>query len=165
MSKPDKSVGPPEFKDSPRFHEREWRVQRIGWVVLILFLLTGALGLLGKGPMADDTIALTNGSLQFDRFARRHAPTEWVINYSQPPADGSLEFAIDSTFLSEFEVKAITPEPDTTEIKAGEVVFTFAAQSGGRIVFHLDPQTMGVSHGKLRFNDAEAIPLRQIIYP
>ena len=165
MSKPGKSAGPPSFEDSPRFYEREWLIQRIGWTVLVLFLLVGAAGLLGKGPMAHDSIALPSGTLGFERFARRHAPTEWVIDYSTAPSGGSFEFAISSAYLSKFEVKAITPEPEKTEMKAGEVSFTFAAQSDGRVVFHLDPQTMGIARGTIRIDDAAAIPLRQVIYP
>lgn len=166
MSKPGQTAGPPEFEDSPRFHEREWRVQRVGWAVLILFLLAGASGLLGKGPLAHETIALPNGTLELDRFARRHAPTQWVINLLETPAQGSLELAITAQYISEFEITAITPEPERTELKNGELVFTFAgAQSGGRIVMHLDPQEVGIFRGTVRISGARAIPVRQIIYP
>ena len=115
--------------------------------------------------MAHDSIALSHGTFEFDRFARRHAPTRWLIAYSQPSSDGNLKIAIDSRFMTEFEVKAITPEPAKTEIETGEIVFSFDAESAGRIVFHVDPQSMGVAQGTVRINDTEAISLRQIIYP
>lgn len=166
MSKPDETAGPPEFEDSPRFHEHEWRVQRIGWAILVLFLLAGASGVLGKGPLSHETIALPGGTLELDRFARRHAPTEWAIDLLQTPAQEDLELAITADYMSKFEIKAITPEPERTELKNGELVFIFAgAQSGGRIVMHLDPQEVGTLRGTVRMNGGDAIALRQLIYP
>jgi len=46
----------PERCDSEsdhRFHRNEWRLQRIGWVLVALFLVLAVAGLFGNGPLEE----------------------------------------------------------------------------------------------------------------
>ena len=53
------------------FQHREWRRERIGWVVIGLILLAGLLGLFGHHPFARATSQTAKGQLtvEYDRFA------------------------------------------------------------------------------------------------
>jgi hypothetical protein len=156
-----------EVQSEQQFHEREWAVQRFGWTLLALFLIAGISGVFGDGPLAHLSIASENGQIEFDRFARRHAPTEWAVSYRQNRNTSEmLELAIDAEYLRKFEVRAITPEPETTRITEGAVLFRFEAEgASGRVVLHVEPQQPGFVEGTFRLNDAPALTVRQIIYP
>ena len=64
---------------------RNWRVKRVGWVVLAILVLAGAAGLFGDGPLSS-TIRSANGlTLEFDRFVRRERPFTLKLNLVPPP--------------------------------------------------------------------------------
>src|SRR5688500_11374240 len=47
-----------------------WRVQRVGWVIMLLLVIGGLLGLFGKGPLAEHQVQTNGLTLDYDRFAR-----------------------------------------------------------------------------------------------
>lgn len=66
--------------------ERIWRVERIGWAVLAALLLWALLGGAGNGPLAHASLRDAGIVLDYERFARRGAPTELTLRW--PAADG-----------------------------------------------------------------------------
>ena len=54
-------VGDLEIDQDLRFQKREWAFERASWVVMALVVLAGLLGLLGRGPMSDQTAVSGDG--------------------------------------------------------------------------------------------------------
>jgi hypothetical protein len=156
-----------DFQGEQQFHEREWRVQRVGWALLSLLILAGLAGVFGGGPLARQSINSEYGQIESERFARRHSVTEWAITYRQNQnTSDSLTIAIDADYLHKFEVREITPEPDATQVAQGEVLFSFNTLGpSGRVLFHVEPQRPGIAEGSFRLNDSPALVVKQIIYP
>lgn len=155
------------FRSEQEFHEREWAIQRAGWVLLLALMAAAGAGVFGGGILARDSIAVADSHIEYDRFIRRNAATQWVVSPARNAApDGVLRLSIDSAFLEAFEVSSITPEPTRGMLFGDEVQFEFdvgAVRSS--IVFHIEAEQMGVHEGSFRLEAAPAVHVRQIVYP
>lgn len=84
-----------EIRQDQRFQQREWRLERIGWTLIALFVLAGLLGLLGPGPLSWATARSDGGlvEVEYQRF------THWV-------ADDTVEIRVapDAVGAGAFEV-------------------------------------------------------------
>jgi hypothetical protein len=67
------------FESELAFHQREWRLQRIGWGLLALFLLLALGGLFGDGPLSHSRDASAAGSVEYERFVRDGLATELIV--------------------------------------------------------------------------------------
>jgi hypothetical protein len=154
-----------DLQDEQHFHEREWATQRVGWGLLAILLLFGFAGAFGDGPLADKTIETPEGRIEFERFVRRNATTEWKITPQLGNTPQTVRVAIDSAFIDKFQIREITPKPTRELVAAGAVTFEFdAPTSSGRIVFHVEAQHIGRPIGTFRIGGASAV-VSQLIYP
>lgn len=156
-----------EFRAGETYHRREWFVQRVGWVLLFLLIMSACLGLLGHGPLAQRTLTTSSGVLEMDRFARREATTEWKIRPAGHfGADREFVIRISSAFLQRYEISAVDPEPVTTSLADRNVVLKFiVADPNGSIVFHVEPQHAGMNAGEVQLGDSEPLEVKQFVYP
>jgi hypothetical protein len=156
-----------EYEAEEIFHRREWVMQRIGWAILALLLLAACVGLLGNGPLARRHIAMAAGVLNVDRFVRRDANTEWKIaTRLAASATDKLEVRISSRFLERFRLAGITPEPRSQTASVDSVVFSFAALAPReQIVFHVEPQRVGISEGEFQIGGSQPVTVKQFVYP
>lgn len=65
---------------------REWRWQRVGWILLGGLVVAGLAGLLGDGPLSSTSSSSIDGAVQasFDRFLHRSAPTVVALRILTP---------------------------------------------------------------------------------
>ena len=61
--------------------EREWTIQRIGWLLMALVVVSALLGLFGAGPLSSRVIASRDGrfKLEYDRFERYQSPSRLLV--------------------------------------------------------------------------------------
>jgi hypothetical protein len=156
-----------EYQAEETFHKHEWLVQRVGWVGLAVVLAGACAGLLGNGPLSHHVIAVGEGILKIDRFARRDAPTVWVIEPAANllrPVDFKLE--ISASLLDRVKIEAITPAPRDQAATSDAVSFTFNALAPrSKIVFHVEPQNVGWIAGDFQLGDSQPVKVRQFVYP
>lgn len=50
-----------ELTEDFTFEQREWKVQRIAWLIMALLVLLGLLGLFGAGPMSSRNLISSDG--------------------------------------------------------------------------------------------------------
>jgi hypothetical protein len=146
------------------FHQREWRVQRLGWAIVAFFIAAACVGVFGNGPLAEQKIVVGDARLELDRFARRHAPAQWRITAKQAPHT-SLVVRINADFLNHYRITAISPPPTHTSLSVTHVTFEFDSEGGGDVVFHVDPEQVWISQGEFRIGDSAPIRVSQLVYP
>jgi hypothetical protein len=161
-------VGDLEHERDLTFQRREWRAQRIGWVVMVLLLLVGLSGILGSGPLSTATVA--SGPLQFDyaRFERRHAPTEVEVAIGQGAVrDEQVALWLSTDYLEAIEITSIMPEPEEVEVMGDRVVYHFAAEPAAeiRVVIALEHDEPGLTTGRVGLVDGEELAWWQVVYP
>jgi hypothetical protein len=157
-----------EYQAEETFHRREWHAQRIGWACLALLLMAGGVGLFGNGALAHRTISTHEGELQIDRFARRDAPTLWVIKLGADAVPEGIDFKlrISSALLQRVKIEAITPAPRDQAATANAILFTFHYLApNAQIVFHVEPQHVGWVQGDVQLGDSTPVKVRQFVYP
>jgi hypothetical protein len=153
------------------FQRREWRVQRVGWVVWSLILGAGLAGALGPGLWSGAASTAADGSLTvtYDRFVHYHQPTQLVL--ALQPADestGELQVAISQSLLDRLQIRSIEPEPDRMDLASDGMVLSYAPASGDppfRVALDVEFDRMGSSQGSIALVGSAPAAVEQFIYP
>lgn len=157
-----------DFRSELAFHEREWRLQRIGWAFIALVPLLALTGLFGSGPLSDVQVSVDGvGTLHYERFVRRGAHTVVTIEPSARGGSGQrVPVALASDYLEGFELEQITPEPVSTQLVAGRVIFEFERRgTAAAIAFHLQPERIGRHRTQVVVDSGPPLVMRQFTYP
>lgn len=158
--------------DGPRlddgFHERQWRVQRIGWAVMAALLLAALAGLMGNGPLARAEAASSSLRLAYQRVERLGARTsiEWELMDSGSRRD--LALWLNREYLEAFEITGIVPESSEDVVDERGTTFLFAGgPSAGRrhITFYLEPRHTGRVAGRAAAGGAAPVAFDQLVLP
>jgi hypothetical protein len=129
---------PPELRrieeDLP-YQRRTWRFERIGWVLMALFVLAALLGATGSGgPLVRVEATTPDGALRirYDRIQRQGAPTTLRFAARAAPPGGTLDLRLDRVFLDGWRLEPGVPVPTTAAAGPEGLRLRFAtAASGG----------------------------------
>jgi hypothetical protein len=149
------------------FQRREWLVQRIGWVLMALVIVAGALGLFGDGPLAQRKAANSALQIEYDSLLHRNAQTTWVLTVRAPPREGRYRLALDASWARQFRIDDIEPRPQSTAPDGGRWIYEFRSQEGRAtpILFHVEPRSIGRFEGSVQLEGAPPLAVTQFVYP
>lgn len=162
-------VGDLEGDRDLRFQEREWLVQRAGWLAMLAIIVAALLGLLGAGPLSSTTAETGPLQVQYSRFERRHAPAELEVSIAGIPADqDQVDLWLASDYLEHIEITSFIPEPESV-IEAGDRVvyrFNITNQAGLSLIrIALEPDDPGPSTGRIGVVGGPELEIWQFVYP
>jgi len=151
------------------FQRKEWRIQRVGWVVWTLVIVAGVIGLLGSGPMSRAELVAADGSLTiaYDRYLHYHHPTQLTLSVGKI-ADDELRIKLNRALLDRLQIQRIEPEPSQAELADDGVIYTFLQQPSARnakVILHVDYEHFGATHGTVEVVGHEPVTLKQFVYP
>jgi len=159
----------PERCDSDadhRFHRNEWRIQRIGWVLVALFLALAVAGLFGNGPISRVHAGNGTGQLDYQRFTRYGLTTDLVITPTAGKHDDVIRIEISSDYLEAFRLDHVTPDPVAVRLAGPNLVYEFASgEPGSSISFHINPQRLWRRSGTIRIDGGAPLDISQLTYP
>jgi hypothetical protein len=170
MSEPQR-VGSLEIVQDLSFQEREWRAQRIGWVVMALIVLAALLGLTGTGVFAGGTAGDETAPLEveYSRIAELDAPAHLDARIAADAATGeAVKLRLDRSYLDGVEIERITPLPDDVETTADQIVYEFRVDTPGapiEVSFDLRPSTFGVKQGSIGLTGGLVLDFTQLVLP
>ena len=149
---------------------RVWRAQRVGWTVLGLFVLAGVLGLWGGvGPLNSASAHAADRELtvHYPRFARYVGPTEFAVEVSAARARaGALELSIARSYIDQWEMYGISPQPDSEKARGEWMVYEFTlGEAATRIDFHGRPHLVGWLRGSARIDAGEPVAFATWVHP
>jgi hypothetical protein len=160
------SQQPDEFESERIFHEHEWRIQRIGWWLLTIFLALAFAGLFGNGPLSHASAHAAQGRVEYERFIRYGTPSEIVVTPTAGAAHGISRVEISSDYLEGFRIERITPEPASVSMSGPRLVYVFtAAGAGASISFDVDPQRLWSHRAVIRIDGGAPLEIWQLTYP
>ena len=155
-----------DFESELIFHEREWRVQRIGWVVLTIFLALALAGLFGGGPLSRAHVEGPAGRVEYERFVRYGASTTLTVMPATDALHGVSRIEVSAAYLQAFRVEGITPEPSAVRMVGGQLVYEFAtAAPGASVTFNLHPQRLWRHRAQLAIDAGAPLEISQLTYP
>jgi hypothetical protein len=145
--------------------ERRWRrVQRVGRVLVGVFLLAAVAGIFGTGPLAHATASAPGGSfsVDYDRFLRTTQSSQLTI--SATPSGHSSQIAIDAAYTNATQLSDVTPQPDSETATGGRIVFSYQGSRPAQVAIDVLPQTIGVHRASIWVDGVRA-RLRQVTWP
>jgi hypothetical protein len=164
-------VGDLEVDQDLAFQQRSWTVQRIGWIIMPLLVLAALLGLLGPGPLSSATVGSEAGPLwlEYDRFGHWERPTNLQLHLgANVAAQGLARIWLDSAYVEKMQIEQVTPQPESVELAANRLIYTFQVAEPGQptfITFHLKPEKFGPNRGEVGLVEGSSLQFSQFIYP
>lgn len=160
-----------EVEQDLRYQRWEWRLQRVGWVVIVLFIVAALLGLLGEGPLGQASQTAPDGSaaLEYQRLLHFHNPNELRLAIDAKANEGKeLRLWVSAEYLRDVDINSILPEPIRMEAGADGHTFVFAVASPGQptnITIHFEADRAGLIHGEIKVEGRDAIAFGHFVYP
>ena len=146
------------------FQRKEWMAQRVGVVLLSLFVLGALFGLTGvSGPLSHGEAGDRNGAVhvEYDRIVRRGAQANLKLHV-RSTAPGDLQFWVSAPYLRDVTIERIVPEPDAAACRDGTP--RVRDSRGARditVAFEVEHRTIGRVHGEIGIVGGPAVRFTQ----
>lgn len=171
MSNSIKRLGDLELEQDLTIQRRLWKVQRVGWAIMILVALAVLLGLSGRGPLSHTTAGESGDplSLEYERFGRFHAPTMLRVQLGASASRaGKARIWFSRNYLEAVEIERVTPEPERVEAHRDRFIYVFDLAEPNQptaITFFLEPDQIGSLPGQVGLDGSQPLTFGQFIYP
>ena len=150
-----------ELEEELPMHEMSWVVQRVGWVLIILFVAVAALGLFGDGLLSKQKSQSGNATAEYDRFARYESETKILL---ESPNEPITTLSLSQKYVEGMRIVRILPEPESNVGDGDDILFHFNGDH--RIVtLYVRPEDPGSVRGKLAVNGNNPINIFHLVYP
>ncbi len=159
----------PDLLQDQRFQQREWRVQRFGWIALALLIALAALGLFGNGPLSSTAATSADLTVGYQRFARNQGQQTLLVAV-QPghQREGRVDVLLSRSLLDAVELQQIFPEPSGTTTQPAHLVLAFDVAEPSatlEVRLQLRGDAVGPVRGEVALTDGTRVPVRQFLYP
>lgn len=153
---------PLELDEDIVMHEKGWVVQRIGWALMMLTILAGALGLFGEGVISKQQPKLGELRAEYDKFFRYETEMKIVI---ESPASDISTISLPQAYLKKFRMVRFVPDPLDNITNSEDVVFNFQGTQNHIVTIYMVPKSYGTINANMRVNSLDPIQLSHFIYP
>ena len=163
-------VGDLEIGIDQKFQQREWRMERIGWVIMLLIIAAGLLGLLGGPGLLSSTSAVSGDSLEvnYERYLHLLEATSLELRVVPEQGQDTIRVWLSQSYLEDMLIEAIMPEPENVQTGADRTIFSFALAEPVqemRINFQVSADRPGSKAGAAGIEGGQSIELSQVVYP
>ena len=117
-----------QLDDNERRQLVHWRVERVGWVCMLLLVIAALAGVFGSGLFSEAEVAGEGVRVKYSRFTRVTKAVALDITLEHPTENTTL--AISREYLQSFEVSGILPQPVSSRTTREQHVFSFAIVPG-----------------------------------
>lgn len=153
-----------------RTPERAWRIERGGWVLMVLIMLAATLGVFAEGPLSWSTMrqSSTGVVVDYERLVRRGGPTGLSITVpAEHAGGGTIALWIDENYLNDVRIDNISPTPDSVTAEGGGLLYEFAVGSTTNlnVSISLQPDAIGWRTIRLGLPDHPTLEAWQFMYP
>ncbi|QKJ86120.1 hypothetical protein PMPD1_1155 [Paramixta manurensis] len=156
--------------ENMRWQRIEWRIQRVGYVVLFAIVIGGACGLISKGFLSDQRAVSADKRLQIDyeRFGRQQSDMSMTIRLSEL-REPQFSITLSGEGVDDLEIDSLQPQPQHAFSGSHSLTLTYAnidtRQGRATIWFGLQPKSPGYYPLTVRLNDGSSASFYQWIYP
>ncbi len=151
------------------FQYRQWRLERIGQVLIACCIMAALLGLFGHSPLSTATGRTADGrlSIHYDRFARIESNSDLFVTLEPGESkEAVVRLWMDQEYLDAFQVTVVSPVPVRGEARDGGRAFVFQTD-GTRFTAILSGQfqAIGMVHGNVKVDDGESLAVTHFVWP
>lgn len=166
-----KRIGDLEIAVDEAFQRHEWRAERVGWLVMIVIVLCGLLGLLGgHGLLSNATVGDVGAPLRIEylRFVTFLSDTQVRMVVQTEPDQSEVRVEINQDYIDANEIVDVKPEPDRVEASREGQIYVFSLDAPGNetiLNFQLRVQEVGLQQAWVRLDSGYRLTFDQYIYP
>jgi hypothetical protein len=161
-----KHRGELDIDEDIQLESTNWKVQRVAWVLMALFVLAALLGFTGDGSLNNlntKTAKAEGLELEYERFMRRDAPAEIKLKIPVRQDELSLQFGKD--FYEKLQVEQVIPDPTEVYTHEQGITYRFAAtQAPNSVTFYFKPKGIGRMHLQVS-TESGRLSVSQFIHP
>jgi hypothetical protein len=167
----NKKIDGLEIKEDMNFQQKEWTVERFGWILMFLLILLALIGVFGVGPVSATTLGGEDGALwiEYERFGRFKSPATLRIHPSPEAIEnGEVVFWVEAGYLKNFQIEYILPNPDSVEIGQDQYIYHFTVDPQGEpdvINFYMQTEAIGSLKGNIGHGQDLVMELSHFIFP
>lgn len=170
MASPIHRIGDLEINQDLNVQARMWRIQRVGWAIMLVIVLLALTGLFGRGPAGKTKAGDAGGPLwvEYERFERFQSSSVLRIHLLPVTSPGPRQVWISNRYLSGVEIHRILPDPMVTKMSDDGLLFevgTAGKAEAGVLTLYLQFQQMGALAGDVRSPGNAPVRIRQFVYP
>lgn len=135
------------------FQRKWWKFEHVAWVFLTILIGLDIAGVFGRGPVAKAKIEAPDHSytVSYERIERYSTPSIMDIQFRAPAVQsGKIQLWVSSTLVKGLGNQRVIPQPETSSLVHGGLLYTFAAATPPNSVeFDLQPAAAGIYHLKI----------------
>lgn len=151
-----------EMEEDIGLHLTGWIVQRVGWVIMLVFLICAGIGLFGTGLLSQKVTSKDGHTVTYEQFSRYENKNQLQIMARS--AEGKVQLSIPQLFLKNHELENMVPEPDHRTIRNGSNVYTFSSDQQALITLYIVPKKVGNNKSVMTVNGTE-FEIKNYIFP
>lgn len=150
------------IEEDLKWTERSWVIQRVGWVLLLLFVFGAALGVFGTGILSKVHKQSGEYSVDYERFGRYEMPQE--IKIMAPAVNGKIVISVPQSFTENYEIPSSIPQPQNQVFNQTHITLEYPSNGPVLIMFEVEPEKIGSHSADFMIND-KVFTISQFIYP
>ncbi|HSB93027.1 MAG TPA: hypothetical protein VLC28_07925 [Flavitalea sp.] len=151
-----------QLEQDLKWTERSWIIQRIGWGLLLSFVLLAALGAFGTGMLSKVHLQSGLYSVDYERFGRFQMPQEFKI--MAHARNGKVVVKVPQSFTENYEISSSLPQPSQQLFDSSHIKLEYAANGSVLIMIEVEAEQTGTHNAALIIND-QVFSISQFIYP
>jgi hypothetical protein len=158
-----------EIQQNDKFQQREWRFNRVGWALIVVFLLAGLTGLLGPGPLSWSTDVGDAGliTVEHQRIGHLEADDALTVTVaSEAVTADTVTLVLGRGWVDAMDIDGISPAPDSERSTPAGLELQMSAQPAAELQIRVTyrPGSMGQVPGSASI-DGDAVAFDQFIIP
>jgi hypothetical protein len=158
-----------DIDENMPLQRRIWRLERVGWVVLILFVTSIFIGLFGDGPLSQATMNSPDKKmeLKYSRYARVNSLEKLIFKLKTEGRDKPV-ILIEAMYFKKNQLTHIMPAPESEIENAGYMEFHFNSSTSDSIftaIFSVTPLKPGSQCARVGADKNPLSGFSQFIYP
>jgi hypothetical protein len=159
-----------EIGADPTFEARALRVATWCWRLIVVTLLAGLAGVLGRGWFSQSEVNASDGSVyvQYERLLHSRTPARMLVRVRPVSPDGQVRVWVSRELLEHTRLDPGAQTPVKMEGgEEGGTVFTFATTKAADLRVSFEQQAIGPAsvQGQIRVAGAPPMTIRQIVMP
>ncbi|MFN2398187.1 MAG: hypothetical protein ABR543_06035 [Gemmatimonadaceae bacterium] len=160
-----------EIDQDLAFQRKEWRVERVGWLVMLGLVLATLLGAFGRGVLSGAEGEVEGGALRvnYERITRHESPSHLYVRLAPSLLDGEhVSLWIDRKYVEAVEMTRIIPQPERVVLGQNRVTYAFEVEDASRpldITFSLTAEKFLGRRLRIGVEDRAVVHFTQFVLP
>jgi hypothetical protein len=147
------------------FLQRERAAQKLGVVLLGLFVTAGAAGLFGNGPLSHALVTSGAVTVTFERYTRQTLRTALEVAADAPTTGAPIEIRVGREFIGAINLLETRPVDALKRLDADAAIFEVPSSGGkGFLQLQYAPKRPGVLRTDISVGVQPIAHVRQIVF-